>query len=57
MVKMKKRCLKLAKITWKTNKEIEDEKLLEGLLPTKEEIELAELEINVINLLQDLEVI
>lgn len=35
----------------------EEEKLLESLIPTKEEIEKAELEINVISLLQDLEVI
>lgn len=47
----------MAQIKWKTKAEIEEEKLLENLIPTKEEIELAELEINVINLLQDLEVI
>jgi hypothetical protein len=47
----------MAKIKWKTNQEIEEEKLLESLIPTKEEINKAELEINVINLLQDLEVI
>ncbi len=47
----------MAKIKWKTNQEIEEKKLLESLIPTQEEIQLAELEINVINLLQDLEVI
>lgn len=47
----------MATIKWKTKQEIEDEKLLESLIPTKEEIEKAELEINVITLLQDLEVI
>ena len=44
-------------IIWKTQTEIEEEKLLESLIPTKEEMENAEFEINVINLLQDLEVI
>ena len=47
----------MAQIKWKTNLEIEEEKLLESLIPTKEEVEDAELEIKVINLLQDLEVI
>lgn len=47
----------MAQIKWKTNLEAEEEKLLESLIPTKEEIEKAELEINVITLLQDLEVI
>lgn len=47
----------MAKIKWKTNQEIEEEKLLESLIPTQEEIAKAELEISVINLLQDLEVI
>jgi len=47
----------MAKIKWKTKQEIEDEKLLESLIPTKEEVENAELEIKVIMLLQDLEVI
>lgn len=47
----------MAKIKWKTKQEIEEEKLLESLIPTQEEIENAELEINMINLLQDLEVI
>ena len=51
------RWLKMAKIKWKTKQEIEDEKLLESLIPTKEEVENAELEIKVIMLLQDLEVI
>jgi len=44
-------------VEWKTQKEIEEEKLLESLIPTKEEIEKAELEISAITLLQDLEVI
>ena len=44
-------------IIWKPQEEIEEEKLLESLIPTKEEMENAEFEINVINLLQDLEVI
>lgn len=47
----------MAKIKWKTKQEIEDEKLLESLIPNKEEVENAELEIKVIMLLQDLEVI
>ena len=47
----------MAKIKWKSNLEAEEEKLLESLIPTQEEITKAELEINVINLLQDLEVI
>lgn len=47
----------MAKIKWKTKEEIEEEKLLESLIPTNEEIEKAELEISVIQLLQDLEVI
>ena len=47
----------MAIIKWKTKQEIEDEKILEDLIPTKEEIENAELEIKVIMLLQDLEVI
>ena len=42
-----------AEIKWKT----QEEKLLESIIPTKKEVEDAELEINVINLLQDLEVI
>lgn len=57
---MKNICLKvmwMAKIKWKSKQEIEDEKLLESLAPTKEEVENAELEIKVIMLLQDLEVI
>ena len=57
MGKMKKGCLKMAQIKWKTKEEIEDEKLLESLMPTKEEIQKAELEISVITLLQNLEVI
>lgn len=44
-------------IEWKSQTDICDEELLESLMPTKEEIEMAELEISVINLLQDLEVI
>lgn len=47
----------MAQIKWKTNQEIKEEKLLDDLIPTKEEINKAELEINVINLLLDLEVI
>ena len=47
----------MSRLIIKTRQEIEDEKLLESLIPTKEEVERAELEINVINLLQDLEVI
>ena len=47
----------MSKLIIKTKQEIEDEKILEDLIPTKEEIKLAELEINVIKLLQDLEVI
>lgn len=47
----------MAQIKWKSKTEIEEEELLESLIPTKEEIEKAELEISVINLLQDLEVI
>jgi hypothetical protein len=45
------------KIKWKTQEEIEEEKLLESLIPTEKEIEDAELEIKTITLLQDLEVI
>ena len=44
-------------IIWESQKEIEEEKLLESLIPTKKEIEDAELEIKTITLLQDLEVI
>lgn len=47
----------MAQIKWKTKTEIEEEKILENLIPTKEEVENAELEIKVIQLLQDLEVI
>lgn len=47
----------MAKIKWKTNRELEDERLLESLIPSKEEVEITELGINVIKLLQDLEVI
>ena len=46
----------MAIIKWKTKQEIEDERLLESLIPTKEEIEKAELEINISNLLMELEV-
>ena len=47
----------MAQIKWKTKAEIEEEKLLESLIPSQEEIENAELEIKTITLLQDLEVI
>lgn len=47
----------MAIIKWKTNQEIKEEKLLKSLKPSKEEIENAELEIKVINLLQELEVL
>ena len=46
----------MAKIKWKTIQEIENEKLLESLIPDREEVEKAELEINIINLLMELEV-
>lgn len=42
---------------WKTKQEIEDEKILESLIPTDEEVKKAELEISLITLLQDLEVV
>lgn len=47
----------MAQIKWKTQQKIEDEKLLESLVPTEEEVKKAELEIHMITLLQELEVI
>ena len=47
----------MAIIKWKTRREVEEEELLESLIPTEDEVKQAELEISVINLLQDLEVI
>ena len=43
----------MAIIKWKTKQEIEDEKLLERLMPTEEEIKNAELEIKILELLQE----
>jgi hypothetical protein len=47
----------MAVIKWKTVEEIEEEKLLESLLPSREETEQAEFELKSINLLIDLGVI
>ncbi len=47
----------MAQIKWKTKAEIEEEKLLESIVSTKEEIEDAELEIKVITLLSELGVL
>lgn len=47
----------MAKIIWKTHEEFDEEKLLESLLPTQEEIQDAELEIKTITLLSELGVL
>lgn len=47
----------MAIIKWKTNEEIEEEKLLESLISTQEEIFDAELEIKTITLLIELGVL
>jgi len=47
----------MAQIKWKTNQEIEEEKLLESLISTQKEIFDAELEIKIITLLIELGVI
>ncbi|TCO78006.1 hypothetical protein [Marinisporobacter balticus] len=41
----------MAKITWKSKQQIEDEKTLESIKPTEEEIKKAEIEIQILNLL------
>jgi len=47
----------MAQIKWKTKTEIEDEKLIENMMPTQEEIEQAEFEIKVLTLLSEVELI
>lgn len=47
----------MAIIKWKTNQEIEDEKLIENLKPTQSEIDNADFEIKTITLLQELGVL
>ena len=41
----------MAQIIWKSNQDIEEEKLLESILPSEEEIKDVELEIKILNLL------
>lgn len=43
----------MAKIIWKTKQEIEDEKAIQDMMPTQEEIEQAEFEIKVLTLLSE----
>ncbi|MCT4593594.1 MAG: hypothetical protein N4A57_04890 [Anaeromicrobium sp.] len=47
----------MAKITWKTDEDIKDEKLLEKVIPTCEEVNEAKIEIQVLNLLEEVGVI
>ena len=43
----------MAQIIWKSNQDIEEEKLIESILPSEEEIKDAELEIKILNLLSE----
>ncbi len=43
----------MSQIIWKSNQDIEEEKLLESILPSEEEIKDAELEIKILNLLSE----
>lgn len=48
---------KEVEMKWKTQANIDEEELLESLIPTEDDIKNAELDIKIIELLQDLEVI